>query len=431
LEKLLVRGGNKLTGTVQIEGAKNAVLPILAATLLADEGSSVITNVPELSDVYTINELLKSLNASVEFENNTVKVKAIEKLEFETPIEYVRKMRASFFVMGSLLARNGRAKVALPGGCAIGSRPVELHLKGFEALGATIKVENGFVEAVVEDCLRGTNIYLDFPSVGATENIMMAAVLAIGNTVIENAAQEPEIIDLANFINKMGGKISGAGTSKIYIEGVKKLVGAKHAVISDRIEAGTYMVAAAITQGNVLIKGAFREQLFPVISKMEEMGVTIIEEPLGLRVIGTNKLVPTDIRTSPHPGFPTDMQSQMMALLLQAEGTSVITETVFENRFMHVEEFQRMNADVRIEGHSVIIQGSKSLSGAEVCSTDLRSAAALVLAGLIAQGETTVTKLIHLDRGYVNIHGKLAALGADIQRITEIEHTEESIEVVA
>ncbi|MDF2536546.1 MAG: UDP-N-acetylglucosamine 1-carboxyvinyltransferase, partial [Bacillales bacterium] len=388
-------------------------------------------NVPELSDVYTINELLKSLNASVEFENNTVKVKAVEKLEFETPIEYVRKMRASFFVMGSLLARNGRAKVALPGGCAIGSRPVELHLKGFEALGATIKVENGFVEAVVEDCLRGTNIYLDFPSVGATENIMMAAVLAIGNTVIENAAQEPEIIDLANFINKMGGKINGAGTSKIYIEGVKKLVGAKHAVISDRIEAGTYMVAAAITQGNVLIKGAFREQLFPVISKMEEMGVTIIEEPLGLRIIGTNKLVPTDIRTSPHPGFPTDMQSQMMALLLQAEGTSVITETVFENRFMHVEEFQRMNADVRIEGHSVIIQGSKSLSGAEVCSTDLRSAAALVLAGLIAEGETTVTKLIHLDRGYVNIHGKLAALGADIQRITEIEHTEESIEVVA
>ena len=431
MEKLLVRGGNKLTGTVQIEGAKNAVLPILAATLLADEGSSVISNVPELSDVYTINELLKSLNASVEFENNTVKVKAVEKLEFETPIEYVRKMRASFFVMGSLLARNGRAKVALPGGCAIGSRPVELHLKGFEALGATIKVENGFVEAVVEDCLRGTNIYLDFPSVGATENIMMAAVLAIGNTVIENAAQEPEIIDLANFINKMGGKINGAGTSKIYIEGVKKLVGAKHAVISDRIEAGTYMVAAAITQGNVLIKGAFREQLFPVISKMEEMGVTIIEEPMGLRVIGTNKLVPTDIRTSPHPGFPTDMQSQMMALLLQAEGTSVITETVFENRFMHVEEFQRMNADVRIEGHSVIIQGSRRLNGAEVCSTDLRSAAALVLAGLIAEGETTVTKLIHLDRGYVNIHGKLAALGADIQRIAEIELTEESIEVVA
>ena len=431
MEKLLVRGGNKLTGTVQIEGAKNAVLPILAATLLADEGSSVIANVPELSDVYTINELLKSLNASVEFENNTVKVKAVEKLEFETPIEYVRKMRASFFVMGSLLARNGRAKVALPGGCAIGSRPVELHLKGFEALGATIKVENGFVEAVVEDCLRGTNIYLDFPSVGATENIMMAAVLAIGNTVIENAAQEPEIIDLANFINKMGGKINGAGTSKIYIEGVKKLVGAKHAVISDRIEAGTYMVAAAITQGNVLIKGAFREQLFPVISKMEEMGVTIIEEPMGLRVIGTNKLVPTDIRTSPHPGFPTDMQSQMMALLLQAEGTSVITETVFENRFMHVEEFQRMNADVRIEGHSVIIQGSRRLNGAEVCSTDLRSAAALVLAGLIAEGETTVTKLIHLDRGYVNIHGKLAALGADIQRIAEIELTEESIEVVA
>lgn len=431
MEKLLVRGGNKLDGTVQIEGAKNAVLPILAATLLATEGSSVLLNVPELSDVFTINELLKALNASVEFKNNTIKINAVEKLEVETPIEYVRKMRASFFVMGSLLARNGAAKVSLPGGCAIGSRPVELHLKGFEALGATIKVENGYVDAVVHDRLRGANIYLDFPSVGATENIMMAASLAVGITVIENAAQEPEIVDLANFINKMGGKISGAGTSKICIEGVDKLIGAKHSVISDRIEAGTFMVAAAITNGNVLVKGAFREQLFPVIAKLEEMGVTVIEEPEGLRVIGTKKLLPTDIRTSPHPGFPTDMQSQMMALLLHAEGTSVITETVFENRFMHVEEFQRMNADVRIEGHSVIIHGLKNLQGTEVCSTDLRSAAALVLAGLMAEGETTVTKLVHLDRGYVNFHGKLAALGADIKRIPENQQTEESIEVVA
>ena len=279
MEKLLVRGGNKLTGTVQIEGAKNAVLPILAATLLADEGSSVIANVPELSDVYTINELLKSLNASVEFENNTVKVKAVEKLEFETPIEYVRKMRASFFVMGSLLARNGRAKVALPGGCAIGSRPVELHLKGFEALGATIKVENGFVEAVVEDCLRGTNIYLDFPSVGATENIMMAAVLAIGNTVIENAAMEPEIDDLADFLMAQGVKIEGSGTSRITIYGMKasefKPNQRPYRVIGDRIEAATFIIGGIMSGGEVKVTGFNPKHLSFVLETLTKMGANL------------------------------------------------------------------------------------------------------------------------------------------------------------
>jgi len=428
LEKILVRGGNKLMGTVAVEGAKNAVLPILAATLLANEGRSVLRNVPELSDVFTINEVLRSLNTTINFTNNVITIDASKDLNFEAPIEYVRKMRASILVMGSLLARKGKARVALPGGCAIGSRPIELHLKGFEAMGAEIKVENGYVEAEVKGRLVGTNIYFDFPSVGATENIMMAASTALGVTVIENAAQEPEIVDLANFINKMGGKIEGAGTSRIRIKGVDKLHGAEHTIIGDRIEAGTFMVAAAITGGNVLVKGVQRDCLIPVVAKMEEMGIFILEEEEGLRVIGSDKINPVDIKTFPHPGFPTDMQSQMMALMLRAEGTSIITETIFENRFMHVEEFQRMNADVRIEGHSVLVDGMKMLQGAEVSSTDLRSAASLVLAGLIAEGVTCVTNLKHLDRGYVNFHGKLAGLGADIERInTEILSSETTI----
>ncbi len=419
MEKILVRGGSKLEGTVQVEGAKNAVLPILAASLLASEGHSVLRNSPELSDVYTINEVLRSLKADVTFAENVVTVDASKDLDFEAPIEYVRKMRASILVMGALLARKGKARVALPGGCAIGSRPIELHLKGFEAMGARIRVENGYVDAEVDGKLRGATIYFDFPSVGATENIMMAASLAQGTTIIQNAAQEPEIKDLADFINKMGGEIEGAGTSTITIVGVEQLFGAEHSIIHDRIEAGTFMVAAAITGGNVLIKGACREHLFPVIAKMEEMGVTIIDEDGGLRVIGNDDLQPVDIKTFPHPGFPTDMQSQMMSLMLRAKGTSVITETVFENRFMHVEEFHRMNADVRIEGHSVLVNGMKKVSGADVSSTDLRSAAALVLVGLIADGITCVTKLKHLDRGYVDFHSKLLALGANVERVTE------------
>ncbi|MEH7096027.1 UDP-N-acetylglucosamine 1-carboxyvinyltransferase [Neobacillus vireti] len=423
MEKIIVRGGQRLSGTVKVEGAKNAVLPVLAATLLASDGKSVIRDVPTLSDVYTINEVIRNLNAEVAFDNNTVVVDASRVLKEEAPFEYVRKMRASVLVMGSLLARNGRARVALPGGCAIGSRPIDQHLKGFEAMGAKVKVGNGFIEAEVDGRLKGAKIYLDFPSVGATENIMMAATLAQGTTIIENVAKEPEIVDLANFLNKMGARVKGAGTGTLRIEGVDVLFGADHAIIPDRIEAGTFMVAAAITGGDVLVRGAVPEHLSSLIAKMEEMGVEIHEEEDGVRVIGPDRLKAVDIKTMPHPGFPTDMQSQMMALLLRAEGTSMITETVFENRFMHVEEFRRMNADIKIEGRSVILNGPSNLQGAEVSATDLRAAAALILTGLVSEGMTRVTELKHLDRGYVNFHGKLAGLGADIERITEADET--------
>ena len=422
MEKIIVRGGKRLSGSVKVEGAKNAVLPVIAASLLASDGKSVIRNVPTLSDVYTINEVLRFLNANVVFKDNCVTVDASGELLVEAPFEYVRKMRASVLVMGSLLARNGRARVALPGGCAIGSRPIDQHLKGFEAMGAKVKVGNGFIEAEAENGrLHGAKIYLDFPSVGATENIMMAAVLAKGTTVIENVAKEPEIVDLANFLNKMGAKVKGAGTGTIKIEGVDILFGADHTIIPDRIEAGTFMVASAITGGNVFVQGAIPEHLTSLIAKMEEMGVTILEEGDGVRVIGTDRLKAVDIKTMPHPGFPTDMQSQMMALLLRAKGTSMITETVFENRFMHVEEFRRMNADIKIEGRSVVINGPSNIQGAEVTATDLRAGAALVVSALVADGMTSITELKHLDRGYVDFHNKLAALGADIERIEEEE----------
>lgn len=419
LEKIIVRGGKRLNGTVKAEGAKNAVLPIIAATLLASDGKTVLNDVPALSDVFTISEVLRHLNAEVDFGTNRVVVDASRELKTDAPFEYVRKMRASVLVMGPLLGRTGKARVALPGGCAIGSRPIDQHLKGFEAMGVKVKVGNGFIDAEVEDKLRGAKIYLDFPSVGATENIMMAAALAEGTTIIENVAKEPEIVDLANFLNAMGGKVRGAGTGTIRIEGVKKLYGANHTIIPDRIEAGTFMVAAAITGGNVLVRGAVMEHLSSLVAKMEEMGVKISEEEDGLRVIGPEKLKAVDIKTMPHPGFPTDMQSQMMSLLLAAQGTSMITETVFENRFMHVEEFRRMNADIKIEGRSVIINGPSKLQGAEVAATDLRAAAALTLAGLVADGYTRVTELKHLDRGYVDFHNKLQALGADIERVNE------------
>ena len=417
MENIVIKGGQRLKGTVSVAGAKNAVLPVIAATLLASEGKSVITEVPVLADVYTINEVLRNLNANVQFENDEIEVDATGKLTTEAPFEYVQKMRASVLVLGPLLARYGHANVAMPGGCAIGSRPIDLHLKGFEAMGAKVEVGNGFIEATVDGRLQGAKIYLDMPSVGATENIMMAAALAEGKTIIENGAKEPEIVDLANFLNKMGAKVVGAGTETIRIEGVEKLRGAEHAIIPDRIEAGTFMVAAAITGGNVLIKNAVSEHLRSVISKLEEMGVVIKEENDGLRVIGPKQIKATDIKTLPHPGFPTDMQSQLLALMLSAEGTSIITETVFENRFMHVEEFRRMNANVKIEGRSVIVEGPSNLQGAEVAATDLRAGAALILAGLNAEGITRVTELKHIDRGYVDITGKLASLGANIQRV--------------
>ncbi|GGD00446.1 UDP-N-acetylglucosamine 1-carboxyvinyltransferase [Pontibacillus salipaludis] len=425
MEKIIVRGGSKLTGTVKVEGAKNAVLPVIAAGLIASEGKSILKDVPALADVHTISEVLRYMNADVNVENNTVTIDASKELTTEAPFEYVRKMRASVLVLGPLLARYGHAKVALPGGCAIGSRPIDQHLKGFEAMGAKVNVGNGFIEAYTEGRLQGARIYFDVPSVGATENVMMAAALAEGKTVLENCAKEPEIVDLANYLNKMGAKVIGAGTETIRITGVEKLVGAEHNIIPDRIEAGTFMVAAAITKGNVLVKGAEQEHLRSLVAKMEEMGVIIEEEDEGLRVIGPEKLKAVDLKTMPHPGFPTDMQSQMMALMLQAEGTSVITETVFENRFMHVEEFRRMNANLKIEGRSVIVEGPSSLQGAEVSATDLRAAAALIVAGLVADGHTRVTDLKHLDRGYVDFEGKLAALGADVERIDDEIDVEE------
>ncbi len=432
MDKIIINGGRVLKGSVRVEGAKNAVLPILAAALLASEGINVIRDVPNLSDVETINEVLKSLNAKVDYtpKLDEVIIDSSDTLSSEAQFEYVRKMRASILVMGPLLARNGFARIALPGGCAIGSRPIDQHLKGFEAMGAEISFGHGHVEAKAENGLKGAKIYLDFPSVGATENIMTAAALARGTTIIENSAKEPEIVDLANFINEMGGKVVGAGTDNIRIEGVNKLHGTIHHIIPDRIETGTFMVAAAITGGDVIIENAVPEHNAALISKLGEMGVVITDLDEGVRVTAKLPLKSVDLKTMPHPGFPTDMQSQMMALMLTSTGTGILTETVFENRFMHVEEFRRMNASVKIEGRSVIITGPSNLQGAEVAATDLRAAAALILAGLVAEGVTRVTELEHLDRGYVNFHGKLAALGADIVRVSPETKTEKSVQLI-
>lgn len=417
MEKLIIQGGQPLVGDVHIEGAKNAVLPIMVAALLASKGPVELTNVPILSDVFMMQDVLKSLDARVKFDEqrNYLMIDANQPLNFEAAFEYVSKMRASIVVMGPLLARLGHARVAMPGGCAIGSRPVDLHLKGFEALGATITQSHGYIEAKA-DQLVGANIYLDFPSVGATQNIMMAATLAKGTTVIENVAREPEIVDLANVLNKMGAKVFGAGTEEIRIEGVTELKGTEHSIVQDRIEAGTFMIAAAATKGNVLVEEAISEHNKPLLSKLAEMGAQVIEEENGIRIIGPDELKPSNIKTLPYPGFPTDMQAQMTALQLMAHGTSVMTETVFENRFMHLEELRRMNADYQIEGQSVILYGPTELTGAEVAASDLRAAAALVIAGLVANGETLVTNLQYMDRGYYHFHQKLCALGAHISR---------------
>lgn len=420
MDKMIVKGGNRLVGTVKAEGAKNAVLPIVAATILATEGKTTLKNVPVLSDVYTINNVLKNINIDTDFNEstNSIVVDATNEVSWETPFEYVSKMRASIVVMGPLLARLGRAKVALPGGCAIGTRPIDLHLKGFEAMGAEIKIENGYVEAVAER-LHGARIYLDFPSVGATQNLMMGAVLAEGTTTLENVAREPEIVDLARFLIRMGAKVHGAGTETIRIEGVEKLVGVTHSIIPDRIETGTFMVAAAVTNGNVLIEDAIAEHNKPLISKLREMGVSIEEETNGLRIIGPKQLRATDVKTMPHPGFPTDMQAQMTIAQLVSQGTSTMTETVFENRFMHLEEMRRMNANFKVEGQTVLLYGNSSFQGAEVAATDLRAAAALIIAGLVAKGYTRVTNLKHLDRGYFEFDKKLRNLGAEIERVEE------------
>ncbi len=418
MSKFIVRGGKRLTGSVKVSGAKNSVLPIIAASLLGEEGQSVIIDAPPLDDVMTINKVLESLGAGVTYRDEVITVNAEKLTSCEAPYEWVSKMRASFLVMGPLLTRMGHTRISLPGGCAIGTRPIDQHLKGFEAMGAEISLGQGYIEARSQGRLRGAKIYLDVASVGATQNIMMAATLAEGVTVLENAAKEPEIVDLANFLNGMGAIVRGAGTGVIRIEGVEKLSGVTHTVIPDRVEAGTYMAAAAISGGDVYIEGAISDHLGSVIAKLEEMGVTIQPDENGVRVIADRPLKAVDVKTLPYPGFPTDMQSQMMALLLASEGTSVVTETVFENRFMHVDEFQLMNAEIKVEGRSSIITGNAKLKGAKVTATDLRAGAALIIAGLVAEGTTEVGGTHHIDRGYVHLAEKLNGLGADIYRIS-------------
>ncbi|MCR8632338.1 UDP-N-acetylglucosamine 1-carboxyvinyltransferase [Paenibacillus radicis (ex Xue et al. 2023)] len=436
MSKIIVRGGQRLSGRVKIHGAKNAVLPIIAASILGSDGESMIYDAPPLDDVIVINKVLESLGIEVEYKNETIRVNAQNIQTCEASYELVRKMRASFLVMGPLLTRMGQARISLPGGCAIGTRPIDQHLKGFEAMGAEIELGHGYIEARINGRLKGAKIYLDVASVGATENIMMAASLAEGITTIENAAKEPEIVDLANYLNAMGAKVRGAGTGLIRIEGVEKLGGTVHTVIPDRIEAGTYMIAAAITNSDVYIEGAIGDHLRPVISKMQEMGVQIEEDENGLRVYTDKPLRTVDVKTLPYPGFPTDMQSQMMALLLTADGTGIVTETVFENRFMHVEQLVNMNAQIKVDGRTAVISGGSRLRGAKVCATDLRAGAALILAALAAEGETEVTGTHHIDRGYVDIANKLRLLGADIQRmsmevVAEEEEEEATISIFA
>ena len=413
MAKIIVRKSNPLNGSVRIDGAKNAVLPIIAATLLA-KGKSVLREVPNLKDVHVISDLLRHLGAEVEYEGTTLTVDATNLTTYDAPYELVRKMRASFLVMGPLLARFNQTKISMPGGCAIGTRPIDLHLKGFKALGADVVMDHGFVEAKT-DKLVGSKLYLDFPSVGATENIMMAAVLAEGTTIIENAAEEPEIVDLANFLNEMGADVKGAGTNTIRIKGVKELTATEHDVIPDRIEAATFMVAAAMTKGDITVENVILEHLKPVTAKLRGAGCEVIEMDKSIRVIGPEKLKAVDIKTLPHPGFPTDVQAQFMAMLTVSKGTGVVIETVFENRFMHVAEFNRMGANIKIEGRSAIVEGVEKLYGAKVNATDLRAGAALILCGLIAEGETEIGEIYHIQRGYVDIDKKITALGGNIE----------------
>lgn len=417
-EKFIISGGNRLQGTVRIDGAKNSALSIMAATLLTKD-VCILRNVPRLTDVDTMAAVIRKLGVKVEWkEDNNLYIDSNNFNNYEAPYELVKMMRGSILVMGPLLARLKKAKISLPGGCAIGARPVDYHLKGFEALGAQVEVEKGYIEAKV-NTLKGNEIYLDFPSLGATENIMMAACLAEGVTTIENAAKDPEVAELGRFLNEMGAKVEGLGTDLIKIEGVKELHGIDYAIIPDRIEAGTYMIAAAITGGDVLIENADPILLKPLIVKLEETGVQIELEKKLIKVIGPDRVKAVDIKTLPFPGFPTDMQPQFMALSCLAKGTSVITETVFENRFVHTGDLIRMGADIKVEGHSTIIKGVKKLSAAPVMASDLRGGAALVLAGLVAEGTTELSRMYHLDRGYVKLEEKLNSLGADIKRVKE------------
>lgn len=418
MEKLVVSGGNKLHGTVKISGAKNAVLPIIAASILGTTPST-LEEIPSLDDVATICEVLQCLGVKVDkSKQGSLIIDSTNITSCEAPYELVRKMRASFLVMGALLARKGKTKISLPGGCAIGTRPIDIHLKGFEALGAEIIMGHGYIEASAPNGLKGARVYLDFPSVGATENIMMAAALAEGKTLLENPAQEPEIVDLANYLNVMGARVRGAGTNQIRIDGVKELKGANHTVIPDRIEAGTFMIAVAMTGGDVRVSNVLSEHLKPLIAKLTEAGVKIEEDIDGVRVISDGIVNAVDVKTLPYPGFPTDMQAQLMAMATIANGTSIITETVFENRFMHATELMRMGANIKIEGHSAVVEGVKKLTGCQVKATDLRAGAAMVLAGMVAEGVTEIGCIHHIDRGYEILVDKFKSIGADIKRIS-------------
>jgi UDP-N-acetylglucosamine 1-carboxyvinyltransferase len=415
LNSLRLRGGRRLKGQVEISGSKNATLPIMAASLMS-MGEVVLSGVPDLEDINVMSMALEILGAKVKREADVLVIDARTINNYELPETISRKMRASNLVMGALLGRFQRARVAYPGGCAIGVRPMDLHLKGLRNLGYELSEEYGFMEGKAQG-IMGKEILLDFPSVGATENIIMAATLTPGITTIRNAAREPEISDLQNFLNGMGARITGAGLDTVQIEGVEKLGGVEYRVIPDRIEAGTFMVAAAISRGEVFLENVVLEHLQPLIAKLREIGVEVIPKNTGVRVIGNHKYRPTDIKTMPYPGFPTDMQPQMMALFASIPGTSIIVETIFENRYMHVQELRRMGADIKLEGRIAIVKGKTALEGATVEVTDLRAGAALILAALFAHEETIISKLEHIDRGYEKIHEKLENLGADIRRV--------------
>ena len=417
MDKIVINGGRRLKGEVRVSGAKNAALPILASAILAG-GTSVFRNVPKLMDVRTMAKLLRMLGADVADADKTgyalsVATDGIRK--FEAPYELVKTMRASVLVLGPLVARHGEAIVSLPGGCAIGARPIDQHLKGLEAMGAKITLAHGSVTARAKR-LRGAAIVCDIPTVTGTENLMMAATLAKGRTTIENAAREPEVEELARVLNKMGARVQGAGTAVITIEGVDELQPIEHAIVADRIEAGTFMVAAALTRGDVLLRDCLPEHLDAVIAKLRSAGAEIVAEDGGLRVRGRADIQAVDITTQPYPGFPTDMQAQFMSLATRARGQSVITETIFENRYMHVSELARMGADIHVDGRTAVIRGVKKLTGAKVMASDLRASAALILAGLVAEGTTEVLRVYHLDRGYEHIEKKLQKLGADVKR---------------
>ncbi len=417
MESIVIEGGYRLAGEVRTSGSKNSALPLMAAALLT-EGESVLRNVPGLKDIRTMGGLMETLGTTVRRDGDTLAISADNVHTFEAPYDLVRTMRASVLVLGPLLARWGKARVSLPGGCAIGERPIDLHLKGFEKLGAKVELKHGYVEASA-DRLRGARIYFDISTVGGTENVLMAATLAEGETIIENAAREPEIVDLADFLTKAGARIQGAGTDVIRVEGVRELRPVRHSVIADRIEAGTFLCAAAITRGDVRVTHCDPRHQEPLLEKLREAGVTLEIGPDWIRASLDRAPKGISVKTWPYPGFPTDMQAQLMALQCLSDGTSVMTENVFENRFMHVSELRRMGAQIEVEGKTATVRGVPRLFGAPVMASDLRASAALVLAGLVAEGTTQVNRIYHLDRGYEKIEEKLSALGARVERVRE------------